>query len=217
MQIKIGAQWSSAIKIAARDGEIGPPGEPGDDADVTFTKVNAVLGYIYKTVEGDVPTKVTGSYIYSPNVLGGTFLGSEFYAGEGSGYSRMDEEGFNIYDQDGANKLGIGYKTYTDAKDVTTTYPHITLGVGAGNASEQEGLIYKLGNGLWIGDASVLILGGNYPGGKKYVEDISDTIPYATGIFVDVTNNAIYQYINGVPSIIGSGGSGGGTAIAVFG
>ena len=209
MKIKIGGEWSNAIKIVGTDGQQGPP---GDSADVTFTKVNEVLGYLYKTANGNVPTKVTGSYIYSPNVLGGKFLGSEIYAGTGDGFSKMDEDGFNVYDDNGANKLGIGYK------DFGTTYPHITLGVGAGYASDGAGLIYKLGNGLWIGDASVLALGGDYPGGQSSVNNISGIIPYATGIFIDFYHDDIYQYINGVPTVIGSGGSGGsGTVVAVFG
>lgn len=212
MRIKIGGEWSNAIKIVGTDGQEGPQGPPGDSADVTFTKVNSVLGYLYKTKNGNVPTTVTGSYIYSPNVLGGTFLGSEFYAGEGSGYSKMDEDGFNIYDSNGDNKLGIGYRNFG------TTYPHITLGVGAGYVADGSGLIYKLGNGLWIGDSSVLILGGDYPGGKSSVADISAVIPYATGIFIDFYYDKIYQYKNGVPTEIGSGGSGGGgTVVAVFG
>lgn len=213
MRIKIGATWSEAIKVVGSDGE---PGEPGDDADVTFEKVNAVLGHLYKTVDGDFPTKVTGSYIYSPNVLGGTFLGSEFYAGEGSGYSKMDYEGFNIYDANGANKLGIGYKfVYDYSTKQYVTYPHITLGIGAGYASEGAGLIYKLGNGLWIGDTSVLELGGNYPGSQDRVTDISGIDKFATGIFIDFTKDQIWQYKNGVPTEL-SGGSGG-SAVAKFG
>ena len=77
---------------------------------------------------------------------------------------------------------------------------------------------WVLTNGLvWIGDSSVLAFGGDYPGSKASVADISNYDPYATGIFIDFYYDKIYQYKNGVPTEIGSGGSGGGTAIAVFG
>ena len=210
MRIKIGADWSSAMKI------VGEDGDDGSDANVTFSKVNAVLGHLYKTVDGGVPTTVTGSYIYSPNVLGGTFYGGEYYAGSGEGYSKMDDDGFNIYDSNGNNKLGLGYSLHGGS-----TYPHITLGVGAGYASNGSGVVYKLGSGLWIGDASLLSIGGEYPGGQTSVTDISSSCKNATGIFIDFFNDKIYEYLKGVPAEIGSGSGGGGgtggTVVAVFG
>lgn len=210
MRIKIGSQWSSAMKVVGDDGQ---DGKDGSSESVTFTKVNAVLGHLYKTANGGVPTTVTGSYIYSPNVLAGKFYGSEFYAGEGSGYSQMDEGGFSIYDPDGSAKVGIGYiESYYN-------YPYVILGEGSGYTTVGSSVVYKLGNGVWIGESSVLSKPGDYPGGyASGITDISDELPNATGIFIDFNNDKIWKYTKGVPEEISSGGSSsGGSAVAVFG
>lgn len=202
MRIKIGSQWSDAMKV------VGTDGGNGSDAEVTFQKVNAVLGHLYKTADNKVPTEINGSYIYSPSVLGGSFYGSVFYAGSGNGFSQMDEHGFSLYATENAPKVGIGYKVSD------WDYPYITLGQGAGWTGNGSGIVLKLGSGVWIGDSSVLEACGNYPGGFDFVTNAGAN---ATGLFIDFEGDTIYKYIKGVPTEISTSSGGSGTAIAVFG
>ena len=207
MRIKIGSQWSEAMKVVGddgADGADGADGSDGSDANVTFSKVNSVLGYLFKTWSGGTPTTISSAYIYSPSVKGGEFYGSVFYAGEGEGYSQMDEGGFSIYDPQGNAKLGIGYVTNG------YNYPYVHLGTGAGYGSCGAGLVYKLGSGVWIGEDSILPYGGKYPGGLNSVQDLSvyPEVENATGIFIDIDKDKIWKYENGVPAEIGTGGSG---------
>ena len=97
-------------------------------------------------------------------------------------------------------KVGIGY--YSGNHD----YPYVILGAGTSEKGDGKGCVYKLGNGLWIGDACIVEAGGNYAGGESSASDISSSYNKATGIFVDLSKGKIYQYIKGVPSEIGSGG-----------
>ena len=188
MRIKIGAQWSEAMKV------VGTDGKDGGTASVTFKAVNTALGNLFKTWNGGTPTSITSAYIYSPAVKGGEFYGSVFYAGSGEGYSQMDDGGFSIYDDDGNAKLGIGYVTNG------YNYPYMLLGVGAGYESSGAGLVYKLGSGVWIGDSSVLPYGGEYPGNCDSITNISTDLPNATGLFIDFAKDKIYKYLKGVPT-----------------
>lgn len=193
-----GQTWSEATKIVGKD---------GSDANVTFAKVNSVLGSLFKKKQNGDPTELTGTYIYSPSILGGEIYGCTIYAGTGSGsYAEMTETGLNVYIEN-SRKIGMGY--YSGNHD----YPYIILGAGTDTAGANTSCVYKLGAGVWIGDASITIVGGEFPGGQTSASDISDSYKQATGIFIDFTNEKIYKYIKGVPSEIGSGGS----ATAKFG
>lgn len=215
-----GQSWTDAVQIRGEKGEKGDKGDTGargargyagadgSDANVTFENVNNSLGELFRTWNGGTPTEITDSYIYSPKIKGGEFYGSEFHAGEGEGFSKMDAAGFTLYDFGGEQKAGIG------CFDGEWTYPYFILGSGAGIASNGAGLIYKFGRGLWIGESSVLDSGGRYPGGVYSVRDISKDYSDATGIFIDFYEDKIYYYIEGVPKELGSGG---GSSVAVFG
>lgn len=199
-----GQTWTEATKVVGKD---------GSNASVTFAKVNAVLGNLFKEWESGKPTEINGYRIYSPQIEGGRIYGTVIYAGTGNGsYAEMTGTGLDVYVQDvndkWANKIGIGY--YRGNYD----YPYITLGAGTNEARADTGCIYKLSEGLWIGDASIIEDGGKYPGNMDTVSDISSTNKQATGIFIDFKNEKIYQYIKGVPSEIGSGG---GSSTATFG
>lgn len=206
-----GVTWTEAIQARGQKGDTGEKGdtgargprgyagEDGSDADVTFANVNAALGLLFKTYLGGTPTTIDSAYIYSPQVKGGEFYGSEFYAGTGSGYTQMTDAGLNVYDSDGNKKLGLG------CYDGKWSYPYLSLGVGTGDASNGSGIVMKLGNGVWIGESSILKAGGDYPGGKSSITDISGSYSDATGIFIDFKLDKVYRYYNGVPSEIGSG------------
>lgn len=204
-----GQSWTEAIKIQGADGKNGKDGKDGrdgydgSDANVTFRNVNSALGTLFKTWSGGTPTTISGSYIYSPNVKGGAFYGSAFYAGEGDGYAEMIDTGLNVYTPAGSKKISMGY--YTNKFD----YPYITLGCGSNSNQSDAGLVMKFGAGVWLGTSSVMSAGGTRP-------PTSDTS--ATGLFVDFTQGKVYKYINGVRSELeaGAGGSGG-SATAVFG
>lgn len=192
-----GQTWTQETKV------VGTDGKNGSNANVTFAKVNAVLGDLFATWNGGTPTEVNGSYIYSPMIKGGEIYGCVIYAGTGQGsYAQMSETGLDVYIE-GAEKIGMGY-TGGDYD-----YPYITLGAGTTATGKGIACIYKLANGLWIGDASVAKTGGNYPGGKTTASDISSSYPNATGIFIDLENGKIYSYTKGVPSSL--------SMVAVFG
>ena len=185
-----GKEWSTPTKVVGTDGKNGTN---GSNASVTFTAVNNALGKLFKTWSGATPTTITNSYIYSPSVKGGAFYGSVFYAGSGLGYSQMDENGFSVYDDTGAAKVGIGY--YSGDMN----YPYVSLGIGAGYSGNGIGSICKLGNGIWIGDSSVIQYGGDYPGGGSgSIINISSFCPYATGIFIDFSTDKVYKFLKGV-------------------
>lgn len=206
-----GVTWTEAIQARGQKGDTGEKGdtgargprgyagEDGSDADVTFANVNAALGLLFKTYSGGTPTTIDSAYIYSPQVKGGEFYGGAFYAGTGSGYSQMTSAGFNIYDSSGNKKLGLG------CYNGRWSYPYLSLGVGTGESSNGSGIVMKLGNGIWVGESSILVAGGSYPGGRSSVVNISSSYPNATGIFIDFASDKVYRYYEGVPSEIGSG------------
>lgn len=192
-----GQTWTEKTQIVGKD---------GSSANVTFAKVNSALGNLFKKAS-EVPTEITGSYIYSGELYGGSIYGCTIYAGTGNGsYAQMSETGLDVYIE-GAEKIGMGY-TGGDYD-----YPYITLGAGttatATATGKGIGCVYKLANGLWLGDASVAKTGGNYPGGKTTATDISSSYPDATGIFIDLEYGKIYSYTKGVPSSL--------SMVAVFG
>lgn len=120
---------------------------------------------------------------------------------ETENYAQMSSTGLEVF-LEGINKLGMGYF------EGLHNYPYITLGAGTDVSGSNIGCIYKLGSGLWIGDASIIEKGGDFPGGMVgSPADIAVSCPQATGIFIDFENEKIYQYIKGVPSEIGSGGT----------
>ena len=204
-----GTTWTGAIQARGQKGDTGEKGdtgargprgyagEDGSDADVTFANVNAALGLLFKTYSGGTPTTIDSAYIYSPQVKGGEFYGSAFYSGTGSGYSQMTAAGFNVYDSSGNKKVGLG------CYNGKWSYPYLSLGVGTGEAANGSGIVMKLGNGIWVGESSILTAGGNYPGGKSSATSIASTYPNATGIFIDFANDMVYRYYEGVPSEIG--------------
>lgn len=207
-----GLTWTGAIQVRGEKGEQGAQGiqgergprgysgSDGSDADVTFANVNAALDLLFRTWSGGTPTTMTESYIYSPEVKGGTFYGSKFYAGTGgNGFSQMDGNGFSVYKGSSTPKIGLG--CYSGQWD----YPYLILGVGAGTSASSSGLVIKLGEGIWIGESSILTAGGSYPGGMSYVANISSSYPNATGVFVDFSGDKVYRYYKGVPTEIGSG------------
>lgn len=190
-----GQTWTNKTQVVGKDGK------NGSNASVTFAKVNEVLGNLFKKAS-EVPTEITGSYIYSGELYGGSIYGCTIYAGTGQGsYAQMSETGLDVY-IDGANKIGMGY---TDGQ---YDYPYITLGAGTNTTGEGIGCIYKLASGLWIGDASVADVGGEYPGGETSATDISSSYPNATGIFIDLVKGKNYRYTKGVPKDL---------SVAVFG
>lgn len=136
----------------------------------------------------------------------------------GDSYVKVLNTGLNlfVYDKNREQyieKLGIGfYHGYYD-------HPYITFGAGTGESTDgdkytgkQVGCIYKLGNGLWIGDASACNVGGDYPGGQSEVTSLSPTYTDGkgynrdgrniSGIFIDLYNGKTYKYEKGIPTQI---------------
>lgn len=111
-------------------------------------------------------------------------------------YSQMSATGLEVF-VNGVKKIGMGY--YKDSSGDKYDYPYVILGAGTDGVGSNIGCIYKLENGLWVGDASITKVGGKYPGGKDTVTDISSSYAQATGIFIDLTNEKIHRYTAGVP------------------
>lgn len=193
-----GITWTDAVRIR------GMNGQDGSDANVTFENVNDALGQLFRDFAGGAVTEVTDSYIYSPQVKGGEFYGGAYYAGTGHGYMAMEENELALYDAAGNKKMWIGYYSVVPSGQeenprAWTTYPMMQLGIGSGTDSSGGGLMMKFGKGVWLGDSSVKYGPGNYPGGASSVTDIPYW-PNATGIFVDLNADKVYQYINGSPT-----------------
>lgn len=191
--------WSWSVAYKGAQGAQGVPGQPGSDANVTFANVNNALANIFRQVVGGVPTFINDFQIYSPVIEGGVIRGTEIYAGQGSGFSKMSTTGLDVYTAGGAKKIGMGYNTTND-----TDYPYIMLGQGTGYSGGGAAIVQKLGAGIWIGDDSIVAAGGSYPGNRNSAQDISGSYPHATGLFVDFSGDTIYKYLNGVPSQIGA-------------
>lgn len=161
-----------------------------------FQSINRKLGYLYREHDGSIPSTVTGSYIYSQNLLGTNIYALNAGDAE-AGHAAMTERGFTL----STPVLGgTGDKiTLSVNRAGGTYYPYLKLGVGTDTPAVGSGLLMKLGRGLWIGDDSICGAGGECPGGETSVTDISASFPYATGIFIDLQGDGIYRYINGVP------------------
>lgn len=179
--------WSWSISFA------------GSKANINFDNINDALANIFVKKSSGEPTTVTDYYIYSAEIRGGKILGSEIYAGEGTGFAQMIATGLNVFNAAGYQKVGMGFASVDD-----TDYPYLVLGTGTGKSSAGAALVQKLGAGLWLGEDSIVAAGGNYPGGVNSLQDISSSYPHATGLFVDINNDVIYKYINGHPSEIGA-------------
>jgi hypothetical protein len=131
----------------------------------------------------------------------GRIISSDFETDEEeANFAQMSSTGLEVFLK-GVKKLGMGYY------EGLHNYPYITFGAGTDEIGTNTGCIYKLGEGLWIGDSSIISAGGQFPGGQSSVADISASYKQATGIFIDFLNEKIYKYIKGVPSEIGSGGA----------
>ena len=130
-------------------------------------------------------------------VVGGTITGAALKSADsGDGYSQMDSGGLTVYDDDNAPKIGLGYVS------AGFNHPYLILGQGAGYSSNGQGIVYKLGCGLWIGESSIMYYGGDLPGNSASIQNISNYCPNATGIFIDFENDKIYKYLKGVPTAL---------------
>lgn len=182
-----GKTWTNATQVV---------GEDGSSASVTFAQVNSTLGNLFKKKQSGDPSELTSVYLYSPSIWGAQIYGCEIFAGIGSNsYSQMTESGFDVL-VNGGRKVGIG------CHEGNESYPYVILGTGVNSEGRNRGCIYKLGQGVWIGDASIIEAGGDYPGGESSVTDINGAYPQATGVFINLKNGVIYQYNSGSPQPI---------------
>lgn len=139
------------------------------------------------------------------NLVGDVSVKGKILSTNEENYTQMSSTGLEVF-LGGVQKLGMGY--FEGLHD----YPYITFGAGTNVIGSDKGCVYKLGEGLWIGDSSIIDKGGDFPGGMTVSPtDIAVSCPQATGIFIDFKNEKVYQYIKGVHSEIGSG------ATATFG
>ena len=140
------------------------------------------------------------------NLVGDVSVKGKILSIDETNYTQMSSTGLNVFIYDETqekweNKIGMGY--FSGIHE----YPYITLGAGtSSNSLQNVGCICKLGYGLWIGDASIVDKGGDYPGGAlESPSDFPLSSKNATGIFIDLQKDTMYKYINGVCSELASG------------
>lgn len=181
--------WSVAYKgetgAQGAQGPQGPAGADGSDANVTFNNINNALASLFVKTSSGTPTQVSDYKIYSPIIEAATIRASNIYAGEGTGYSSMAANGFEVMNAGGSKKIALGM-TAGQNYDV----PFLVLGSGSTPSSGDKGLIQKFTHGLWIGESAAI--------GQE-------TSPVnGTGIFIDFNNDKIYKFINGSSTELGA-------------
>ena len=127
-------------------------------------------GVTVKTQSGE--TLIDGGMIVTDNLQ----LHRLISKGSPESYVEMLTNGLNFV-LGNANTIGIGYAS------AEIPLPYIIFGEGASPQSDQSGMIKFYDGGLWLGDSA---------------DRHSETIQSGTGLFVDVPNDKIYIYTNGV-------------------
>ncbi len=176
-------------------------GQSAAGGTMDFSVVNDALGLLYLDVNGNTPTTLSDAAIFSPHVSAGYFDGFEFRAGQGAGYAKISDDGFELWGVE--NGSGLLKMKLSCFQGTNYLYPFLQLGTGTGSAGNGAAVLKKFGCGLWLGDDSLVSAAGDYPGGSS-VQDISGDYPHATGLFVDFRYDRVYRYRNGkVSSLTG--------------
>lgn len=141
------------------------------DAEDHYIEIKETVdGITVKTQTGE--TLIDGGMIVTDNMQ----LHRLISKGSPESYVEMLTNGLNFV-LGNANTIGIGYAS------AEIPLPYIIFGEGASPQSDQSGMIKFYDGGLWLGDSA---------------DRHSETIQSGTGLFVDVPNDKIYIYTNGV-------------------
>lgn len=141
------------------------------DAEDHYIEIKETVdGVTVKTQSGE--TLIDGGMIVTDNLQ----LHRLISKGSPESYVEMLTNGLNFV-LGNANTIGIGYAS------AEIPLPYIIFGEGASPQSDQSGMIKFYDGGLWLGDSA---------------DRHSETIQSGTGLFVDVPNDKIYIYTNGV-------------------
>ena len=141
------------------------------DAEDHYIEIQETIdGVTVKTQSGE--TLIDGGMIVTDNLQ----LHRLISKGSPNSYVEMLTNGLNFV-LGNANTIGIGYAS------ADIPLPYIIFGEGASPQSDQSGMIKFYDGGLWLGDSA---------------DRHSETIQSGTGLFVDVPNDKIYIYTNGV-------------------
>lgn len=141
------------------------------DAENHYIEIKETVdGITVKTQSGE--TLIDGGMIITDNMQLHRLLAK----GSPNSYVEMLTNGLNFV-LGNANTIGIGYAS------ADIPLPYIIFGEGASPQSNQSGMIKFYDDGLWLGDSA---------------DRHSKTIKAGTGLFVDVPNDKIYIYTNGV-------------------
>ena len=141
------------------------------DAEDHYIEIKETVdGITVKTQSGE--TLIDGGMIVTDNMQ----LHRLIAKGSPNSYVEMLTNGLNFV-LGNSNTIGIGYAS------AKLPLPYIIFGEGASPQSDQSGMIKFYDGGLWLGDSA---------------DRHSETIQSGTGLFVDVPNDKIYIYTNGV-------------------
>ena len=92
MHLKIGANWSDAMKIVGDDGQPGSPGQDGQDGVVNYSTIASILKQNYK-IES---TSISGASIASPTIYSASLFSPDIY-GENITLTMQNENNSSIY------------------------------------------------------------------------------------------------------------------------
>ena len=159
-----------------------------ETADDAYDKVNNIIkGLGIKNVSDIKNTYIDGTSISSPNIVGGTIVGSEIYATESSSspYVKIGKGGIELYfkPNSGLPIIDVGFRP--SGTNNAYKLPFIAFGQGTNQYGSDRGMVKKFTRGIWFGDSDSL------------AQSDASKPKSGTGIFIDFIDNKVYKYNSG--------------------
>lgn len=179
MRMKIGATWTGAIKIAAKDGERGPQGPSGT---ISYNNVYSILETTYGIertyIDGEsiaAPT-IYSAQLYSPDIYGENLVLVTENASNSSIYNNLYLTPTSMYLENayGDNALT---KFYLDlGSDTSNSSIKMRLGAGSGQKGKQALNLEKYEDEIRIG---------------TYVEEAGNMLTNFAGMIITPSTGAV--------------------------
>lgn len=193
MRLKIGANWSNAMKIVGEDGSPGSPGSPGKNGVVDYSTIASILEQNY-SIES---TSISGASIASPTIYSASLYSPDIY-GENITLTMQHGTNGNIY-----NNLNLTPTSLSLVNSYGVNEKE-KFAIDLGNDSDNSYVLMRLGAGVNAYHSNSLII-------EKYLDYIkigSDTQSKGfVGLTITPSTGEMRFY----------GTTVGGTATAVFG
>ena len=193
MRLKIGANWSNAMKIVGEDGSPGSPGSPGENGVVDYSTIASILEQTY-SIES---TSIGSASIASPTIYSASLYSPDIY-GENITLTMQNGTNGNIY-----NNLNLTPTSMSLINSYGVNEKE-KFAIDLGSDSDNSYVLMRLGAGINAYHNNALII-------EKYLDYIkigSDT--QANG-FVGLTITPSTGEMRFYGTTVG------GTAVAVFG